>query len=207
MAISYPLSLPTTPGFQKTKLTMNNIVGVSRSPFTGQQEVYQWAGEGFLADVSLPPMKRVQAQKWVTLLAALRGQLGTLYIGDDQATAPRGVATGTPLVHGAQSAMSNTLATKGWTHGVTGILLAGDYIQLGTGAQQRIYQVLTDVNSDGSGLATLDIFPTLREGVSDNQPITLSNPMGTFRLVKNDRTWDVDAASIYGIEFQCEEAY
>ena len=207
MAISYPLSLPTTPGFQKTKLTASNIVGLSRSPFTGQQEVYQWAGEGWLADVSLPPMKRSQAEAWVTMLTALRGQLGTVYIGDDQATAPQGVATGTPLVHGAQTAMSNTLATKGWTHGVSQILKAGDYVQVGTGTQQRIYKVLTDANSDSSGFATLDIFPTLREGVSDNQAITLLNTKGTFRLVANERTWDVDAASIYGIEFKCEEAY
>ena len=207
MAITYPLTMPATPGFRQTKLTSTNIAGISKSPFTMQQQVYQWPGEGWSADVALPPMKRVLAEAWVTFLTSLRGVVGTLYIGDDKALAPQGVATGTPLVNGAQTSMSNTLATKGWAHGVTGILKAGDYVQLGTGVQQRIYKVLTDVNSDGSGHATLDIFPILREGVSDNQPITLTNPQGTFRLSSNDRTWDVDEASIYGLTFKCEEAF
>ena len=133
-------------------------------------------------------MNRANAEKWFSMLVALRGQLGTFLAGDDQcATTPQGVATGTPLVNGAQGSMSNTLATKGWTHNVTGILLAGDYIQLGTGTAQRLYKVLTDADSDSSGNATFDIFPTLREGVTDSQPLTIQNCMGTFRLAQNDR--------------------
>lgn len=207
MAINFPLTMPSAPGFRQTKLNATNIAGISKSPFTMQQQVYQWPGEGWSADVALPPMKRTQAEAWVTWLTSLRGVLGTFHVGDDQALAPRGIATGTPLVNGAQNSMSNTLATKGWTPNVTGIFLAGDYVQLGTGVQQRIYKVLTTANSDSSGHATLDIFPILREGVSNSQPLTLVNPQGTFRLSSNDRTWDVDEASIYGISFKCEEAF
>ena len=207
MAISFPLTIPALPGWARVKFTANNNIGITRSPFTGQQQTYQWPKEGFLADFSLPPMALATAEDWVTWLTSLRGQLGTFYIGDDSHTAPRGVATGTPVVHGAQTAMSTTLATKGWTHNVTGIYKAGDFIQVGTGVQQRIYKVLTDANSDGSGFATFDIFPALREGVSDNQAITITNCMGTFRLQSNDRNWDVDNARIYGIDFSCEEAY
>jgi hypothetical protein len=206
MAISYPLTMPTN-GWLKAVFTANNIVGISKSPFTMQQQTYQWHGEEWQVDVSLPPLNQTQAEAWVNALTALRGTLGTFYIGDPTHTAPTGVATGTPLVNGAQTAMSTTLATKGWTHSVSKILKAGDFIQIGTGAQQRIYKVLTDVNSDGSGHATLDIFPALREGVSDNQPITLNNCMGTFRLLSNDRQWTVDNAKLYGIDFKCEEAF
>lgn len=206
MSISYPLSMPTNVGSTKTTLTADSIVGIARSPFTKQQQVYQWPGEGWLLDVSLPPMKRPDAELWWAWLVSLRGQLGTFYAGDDQATTPQGVATGTPVVNGAQGSMSNTLATKGWTHSVTGILLAGDYIQLGTGTQQRLYKVLTDADSDSSGNATFDIFPVLREGVSDNQPITTSNCMGTFRLAENQRVRSADYMRIYGLDFKAEEA-
>lgn len=150
MAINYPLALPSTPGWGRINFTANNIVGISKSPFTMQQQVYQWPGEGWEVDVSLPPMNQATAEAWVNWAVSLRGTLGTFYIGDDQHTEPRGVATGTPVVNGAQNAMSNTLATKGWTANVTGIFLAGDYIQVGAGVQQRIYKVLTDANSDGS---------------------------------------------------------
>lgn len=207
MSISFPISIPSTPSFTKINFIASNVIGLSKSPFTLQQQTYQWPGEQWLVDVNLPPMNQATAEAWVTFLVSLRGQLGTLLLGDPTHTAPTGVATGTPLVNGAQTAMSNTLATKGWTHGVTGILKAGDFIQVGTGVQQRIYKVLTDANSDGSGHATLDIFPALREGVSDNQPITLANCAGTFRLQSNDREWTVDIAKNYGISFKAEEAF
>lgn len=207
MSITFPLSLPSTPSWMKVNFSANNIVGVTKSPFTGQQQVYQWPGENWSADVSLPPMDQVTAEAWVTFLISLRGALGTFYLGDVLHTAPVGVATGTPVVNGAQGSMSNTLATKGWTHSITGILKAGDFIQIGTGTSQRLYKVLTDANSDSSGDATLDIFPSLREGVSDSQSITITNTAGTFRLTTNDRTWNVDNAKHYGIDFKAEEAY
>jgi hypothetical protein len=206
MAISFPLSMPSAPGFQRFNLSANNIAGISSSPFTAQAQTYEWPGEFWSLDLALPPMKRDQAQAWVAFLVSLRGVIGTFYIGDDSVAAPAGIATGTPLVNGAQSAGSKTLATKGWTHNITGILKAGDYIQVGTGSAKRLYMVLTDASSNGSGLATLDIFPRLREGVSDGQVITISACKGTFRLPDNKRTWTVDQAMIYGIDFQAVEA-
>lgn len=204
--ISYPLMLPLTPGWSKIVFSATNIVGLSRSPFTNQQQVYSWPGEYWSVDVSMPPMPQTTAEAWITFLVSLRGTLGTFLIGDAERATPRGVATGTPLVNGAQSSMSSTLATKGWTHSITNIFLAGDFIQLGTGVQQRIYKVLTNATSDVSGNATFDIFPVLREGVSNNQPITLLNTQGTFRLTTDERKWDMDAAHIYGLDFACEEA-
>lgn len=206
MSITYPLSLPSAPGSRSTVLKATSIIGIAKSPFTAQQQVFQWPGEFWQLQISLPPMNRMTAEKWFSFLVALRGQLGTFYAGDDQCTTPQGVATGTPLVNGAQGSMSNTLATKGWTHNVTGILLAGDYIQLGTGTAQRLYKVLTDADSDSSGNATFDIFPTLREGVTDSQPLTITNCMGTFRLAENDRERSADYTRLYGIDFKAIEA-
>jgi len=205
--VTYPLSYPTAPGPQKLVLSATNTIGMSKSPFTGQQQTYQWPSEFFSLDVSLPPMLQATAQAWVAFLVALRGQLGTFYAGDSSVLEPAGVATGTPLVSGAQTAMSTSLTTKGWTAGVSNILLAGDYIQLGTGVQQRLYKVLTNATSDGSGHATLDIFPRLREGVSDAQPITTINCMGTFRLSSNERKWTVEEIQLYGVDFSAEEAF
>jgi hypothetical protein len=204
--ISFPLQMPATPGWSKINFTANNVVGVSRSPFTLQQQVYTWPGEGWSVSIAMPPMNQPTAEAWMTFLTALRGTSGTFWIGDVAHATPRGIATGTPVVSGAQSAMSNTLATRGWTASTTGIFLAGDFVQVGTGAQQRMYKVLTNANSDGGGNATFDIFPILREGVSDDQPITLLNTAGTFRLEKDTRQFDMDAARIFGISFEAEEA-
>jgi hypothetical protein len=206
MAITFPLSMPSTPGLRTIKLTGTNVVGAAVSPFTGQTQVFEWPAEFWSIEVALPPMKRINAEAWVAFLLALRGMSGTFLIGDPLGATPQGVATGTPLVNGAQAAGSKTLAVKGWTHSITGILKAGDYIQLGTGTGQRLHKVLQDVNSDSSGHATLDIFPRTRAAVADGDPIVTSDCKGAFRLSDNSRAWSVDYTKIYGLNFKGVEA-
>jgi hypothetical protein len=108
-------------------------------------------------------------------------------------------------VNGA-SQTGNELVTDGWTNSTTGILKAGDYIQLGSGSSAQLYKVLDDVNSNGSGQATLTIYPDLRSSPSDNAAITVSNAKGVFRLVGGQQAWDINEASIYGMTFAAREA-
>jgi hypothetical protein len=115
MAITFPLSLPASPGLRDVSITATNFVGVSASIFTGQAQAQEWPGELWSIAASLPPMKRDQAEAWVSFLLALRGMSGTFLIGDPGASTPQGVATGTPLVNGANLAGSKVLNVKGWT--------------------------------------------------------------------------------------------
>jgi hypothetical protein len=204
MAISYPLSLPTTSGIATVRLTANDIVGISQSPFTAAQQVYKYPGQFWEADIGLPPMKRADAEYWISFLLKLNGPFGTFLLGDPNGGTARGVATGTPVVKGG-SQTGNELLTDGWTTSQTGILKAGDYIQLGSGATARLYKILDDANSDGSGNATLTIWPSLRSSPSDNATITVSNPKGVFRLTTQP-SWDISEASIYGLNFGAREA-
>lgn len=206
MAISFPLSLPASPGFNGVSVTATNIVGISSSAFTGETQVQEWPGEMWSFAMSLPPMKRDQAEAWLAFLLALRGISGTFLLGDPNGSAPQGVATGTPLVNGAHTAGSKTLNTKGWTPSVTRILKAGDYLQIGTGVTQRMHKALTDVNSDGSGLASIDIWPRLREDLADGAAITLNNCACVCRLADNNRQWSLSTARTYGIQFKAVEA-
>jgi len=204
MALTYPLALPAkTP--VRMQFRANSVVGVSISPFSGEQQVYAHQGDGWECDVSLPPMKRADAEAWVGFLLGLNGREGTFYLGDPVNTSPRGVGTGTPLVKGA-SQTGKTLLTDGWTAGQTGIMKAGDWLQLGTGASSRLHKVVQDANSDGSTNATLEIWPRLRESPADNAAIVISSPKGVFRLASNTREWSIERAGIYGLGFTCTEA-
>lgn len=205
MPISYPLSLPTTAGIMRVRLVANDVVGVSQSPFTAVQQVYRYSGQFWEADITLPPMKRADAEYWISFLLKLNGPYGTFLMGDPNGATARGVATGTPLVNGAGQT-GNELVTDGWTTSTTGILKAGDYIQLGTGATSRLYKVLDDVNSDGSGNATLTLWPDLRSAPADNAAITVSNTKTTFRLNSAQTSWDINEATIYGLTFGAREA-
>lgn len=205
MAVSYPLALPTTTGLAKIRIAANNVVGISQSPFTAKQQVYKYTGQFWEAEISLPPMKRSDAEYWISFLLKLNGSYGTFLLGDPNGATARGVATGTPLVKGA-SQTGSELITDGWTTSTTGILKAGDYIQLGSGSSAKLHKVLDDVDSDSSGNATLTIWPDLRSAPSDNAAITVSGAKGVFRLSTNQSDWDVNEASIYGMTFPAREA-
>lgn len=201
MAISYPLSMPNDNLASVTIRSVTNI-GVARSIFTGKQQVFQHSYESLAIDVSLPPLERENAEPWIAFLLALRGPLGTFLAGDVAGKTPRGAASGTPRVNGA-SQIGTSLVTDGWTPGVTNILKKGDWIQVGS----RIYKNLNDVNSDGSGNATLDIFPRLRQSPADNDLILTNNTKGLFRLLSNDVPVAViNKAKHYEIAFSAAEA-
>jgi hypothetical protein len=206
MSISYPLSLPAALRMASVRIGARAVVAVSQSPFTGQQQVQQYAGQLWQAAISMPPMVRSDAEDVIAFLLKLNGKRGTFLLGDPTGATARGIATGTPLVNGAHAASVNSLVTDGWTISQTGILKAGDYIQLGSGSTARMYKNLSDVNSDGSGNATLDIWPGLRSAAADNAPIVISSCKSVFRLASNDMTWDIGEAQIYGIEFSAVEA-
>lgn len=206
MAVTYPLSLPSSPpGFRTFDMSGHAAVGITQSPFTGSQQIFEWPGAWWSAKVSLPPMVRANAERWIAFMLALRGQSGTFLLGDPLGKTPRGIATGTPLVNGANQ-VGKSLTTDGWTASKTGILLAGDYIQLGSGLTQRIHKLVKDANSDGTGVAVFDIFPSLRESPADNAVITLASTAGVFRMTSNDPGWTVDLAKTYGIGFTAVEA-
>lgn len=105
-----------------------------------------------------------------------------------------------PLVNGA-SQTGRSLITDGWKASST-VLLAGDYIQVGT----QLFMVTTDATSDASGNATLDIWPAIRSSPADNTTVTVEYPVGIFRLADQTPQWSANETSLYGISFQATEA-
>lgn len=203
MAISYPITLPLQPSLRSISITPKNGTVPVPSPFTFQTQVQVWSGQAWVAKCSIPAGRRATMGKWVAAMTSLCGSKGSFLLGDTAHTSPRGVGTGTPLVNGGGQSGSS-LVTDGWTASVTGILKAYDYIQLGTGNTARLYMVLQDVNSNGSGQATLDIWPNLRSAPADNAVITINSPMSKFMLPQ-DISWDIDEAKIFGLEFSAVE--
>lgn len=204
MAITYPLSLPTSIGIANIELTAINAVAVSRSPFTFSQQVHTYPGQMWSASASVPPLRREFIEPWVSMLLALRGQAGTFLLGDPNCKAPRGVGTGTPLVKGAAQT-GDTLEIDGATPSTTGWLLAGDYIQLGSAITSTLHKVLVDSNSDAGGNVTLEIWPSIRTAPADNAPVTLNNTVGLFRLATNQQSWSINESSAYGLSFEAME--
>lgn len=193
MSITYPLALPTHTGIRGIELRAVNAVAYSMSPFTFAGQTHAYAGQMWQADVTLPPMKLADAEQWIAFLISLRGQLGTFLLGDPLRTTPRGTAT-SATVSGSSGSGSVTVT-------MSGTLLAGDYIQLGTGDDSTLHKVL----QDRSGSGTLEIWPALRKDRSAVSA-TLTSAKGLFRLSTNEQAWSINEASIYGVTFAAREA-
>lgn len=203
MPVSYPITLPSSPTLRGITIRKRSVVGMDSSPFTLQQQSYAWRGQLWLASCRLPPMARASAEAWVAALVSLNGQEGSFLLGDTANTSPRGAGTGTPLVKGGGQT-GYDLVTDGWTAGVTGILKAGDWLQLGSGSTAHLYKVMSDANSNGSGEATLTLWPALRSSPADNAALVVSSPKGRFMLAQ-DVEWDIDEMKVYGLSFEAME--
>lgn len=151
MAISYPISLPSAPGYRRVSIQPRSAVGIYASPFTYQQQTYAHQGQMWTGEFELPPMSRAEAAPWVAALTSLNGVEGTFCFGDPAWATPRGTATGTPVVKGA-SQTGYDLITDGWTASIEA-LKRGDWVQIGLGSSARLYQVMNDANT-GTNLLT-----------------------------------------------------
>lgn len=199
MAISFPISIPSSPAIKDVKFKMVSASGLGTSKFTGHQQVTVFPGQWWEIEVTLPPMARAAAEEWISFMAKLNGLEGTFTIGDPDGASPRGTGGGTPLVNGA-SQTGQDLITDGWNLSEA-VLKAGDYIQIGT----NLYKCLTDVTSDGSGNATLTLFPKVRTAHADDAAITVTNTTGLFRLSSPQTGWSADSLGHYSITFSARE--
>jgi len=208
MSITYPLSVPNYTSFSSVQLVAKNTVGMTSSPFTQAQKVYKWAsGEYWECDIGIKAMTRAQFEDFSTFIIKLKGMYGTFSLSPDpNGRTVRGSASstpGSPQINGAQNSNSNSIDITGAPASVTGYLLSGDYIQVGT----QLLKVLEDVNTNGSGdVSGVNVFPQIRTALSGSEPIIVENAVGVFRLADNNTTWNISTASIYGISFSAVES-
>ena len=192
MAITYPLSTPTSIGIESIELRAVNAVATSQSPFTFKQQIVSHQGQMWQAAVSIPTVHRDLAAPWKAMLVALKGQTGTFLLGDPDYATPQGTVSACTL--------TGTVGSETATVVMTGSLLAGDYIQLGSGPSAKLHQVLVDQTGDGN----LEIWPKLRSDYT-SAVVVYNNAKGVFRLASNTSQWSINNASTYGISFEAVE--
>lgn len=193
MALSYPLATPTSIGIESIELRAVNAIAVSQSPFTYKQQIVSHGGQKWEASVNIPSVHRDKAAQWKALLVGLKGPVGTFLLGDPDYATPQGTVSSCVLSGDAGDDTATVV--------MTGTLKAGDYIQLGSGANSKLHQVLLDQDGDGS----IEIWPSLRSDYSSST-VVFNSPKGVFRLANSVTSWSINNASIYGISFEAVEA-
>jgi hypothetical protein len=172
MSLTFPISLPSTPGFRSCEIVDDGNVGLAVSPFTGEQQVYAWPMQLLRFRVELPAMKEPNIGIWSAFFMSLNGPAGKFYLGDSLRKTPRGTIAGSPTVDSGAVAGSTTLPITGGT----GAFAVGDWLQVSSGSTSRLHRVLK-VNA-----GSVDVFPVLRSAYAAATAITYTNPKGVFRL-------------------------
>ena len=184
MAIVYPLIFPDLP-VAEINMIMVTTSAMNESPFTGDQQVYEWPRQMWRADIVLPKMPRAKAEQWICFMAKLRGRVGTFLMPPIVGSVQRGTMTGTPVVDGVGQ-LGLELSIRGMVANSVGVFLAGDFLQLGSGSDARLHKVLNDADADATGRATLDIWPPLRSAPADAAAVVFAAPVGNFRLNQSE---------------------
>lgn len=197
------IAMPKDSGFVSLRWGLVANTQVMQSPFTKSVTTLGLTGARWKGIWTLPKMRQHTAAEWMAFLSALEGRQGRFY-GVPSNRVPRGAATGSPLIKGAAQ-VGESLVTDGWTPGVNNILMKGDYIEL-PNMETKI--VISNVNSDGGGNATIPIKPALRNSPADNGIIRVSNPRVIMMLSSDtEGEWNVDNLKNYSISFSGIEVW
>lgn len=200
MAISYPITLPSSPIPARMTIKPVSAVGRVVSPFTYHSQAHVAQGQQWRLDVYLPPMARAAAEQWAAALISLNGREGTMILPVYGHGSPLGSWAGTAQVAGA-SQTGDALDIDGLTPSQSAITKAGDYFTL----ENKLYKVLADADSDAGGAATLDIWPSLRASPANDALLTVDNAFGVFYL-GGAVDIEIDRALHYGMAFTAYEA-
>jgi hypothetical protein len=207
MALTYPLTYPSEPGFTALRFGIRRRAAVTESPFTGDEHVYENDYAKWFAEVSLPPMKRDKAAAWCAFLVGLRGRKGTFYLGDVDAGSLRGAgfSGNATLSSNASLGADSVSFSRTGSDGVV-VFKAGDYFSLGTGTSKELHMVVEDA-AISSNVVTAKIEPPLLAAHSSGALADVTNPEAVFRLDSNDMaSWDTDHVSKFGLSFTATEA-
>lgn len=203
---TYPLSMPTSPSnFVTSEWRIVRSVSVTQSPFTFAQQVAEFQGAIWTTTVTLPPMSRADAGSWQAFFMQLHGRKGTFLLGDPDGKSILGTASGTISVDGDHAVGAFDISVDGVNALQTTAFKAGDYVQFGSGSSAKLHMIVSDISSNSSGQATLQIEPPLKTAISNNDVITYSNTVAVMRMDSNDLEWSADHVSRYGISFSASE--
>lgn len=188
------IDMPSTYGFiTQSNFYLETNTQKFESPINKSVQTIQLGGARWRADYTLRPMNKADAAKWIAFFLKLRGMSETFYGFDPDWITNRGAMGGTPLVNGAGQT-GNTLNIDGCTANVTNWLRAGDYFAAGG----ELKRLTADVNTNGSGQATLSFEPYFRNAPSDNSAVTIASPKVKMRLVDDmQMSWNSNYNGIY----------
>ena len=193
MSGTFPSS--PTPRDVAISSNQNTIVTTTAS---GRRQARQIDGQRFRLRIRFPIMTRTEFAPINAFVMKQRSQMESFQYVPPTIDDALGVASGVISVNGAISAGATTCSIDGMANSTSGVFKAGDYFRF-TG-QNKVYMVMADVSSNGSGQGTLTFEPPLRANVSDNAVLIYSNVDFTVGLTGDIQEFNISTENYFQYE-------
>ena len=190
-------TFPTTPIPSSVSISTNQNTIVTTTA-SGRRQSRQIDGQRFKLRVTFPIMTRTQFAPILAFIVKQRSQIESFTFTPPTLDDSLGVASGVIRVNGAILAGVTSVAIDGMANSTSGVFKAGDYFRF-TG-QAKVYMVMADVSSNGSGQGTLTFEPPLRTNVSDNAVLIYSSVDFTVGLTGDIQEFNISTENYFQYE-------
>jgi hypothetical protein len=190
-------TFPSSPAPRDVAISSNQNTIVTTTA-SGRRQARQIDGQRFRLRVRFPVMTRAEFAPINAFVMKQRSQMESFQFVPPTIDDALGVASGVISVNGAISAGVTSVAIDGMANSTSGVFKAGDYFRF-TG-QTKVYMVMSDVSSNGSGQGTLTFEPPLRANVSDNAVLIYSNVDFTVGLTGDIQEFNISTENYFQYE-------
>jgi len=198
MAITYPRDFPTINGqtiIEKMTIRQKSATVVQQSPYSYHQQVHDFGGIRWEAEVTIRPLTHDEALVFQGFLASLQGQKFTFLMGSPLWTSDN--EDNAVEVDTTTDAGDDTMQIRVAT---LREVKAGQFFEM----HEQLYMFLEDQGTTSG--TTLKITPPARKDITAATDCITNLPVGTWRLATSDVNWDISKAGLYSFTFACVEA-
>jgi hypothetical protein len=195
-------TFPSSPAPRDVAISSNQNTIVTTTA-SGRRQARQIDGQRFRLRVRFPVMTRTEFAPINAFVMKQRSQMESFQYVPPTIDDALGVASGVISVNGAISAGVTSVAIDGMANSTSGVFKAGDYFRF-TG-QNKVYMVMSDVSSNGSGQGTLTFEPPLRANVADNAVLIYSNVDFTVGLTGDIQEFNISTENYFQYEIDLIE--
>ena len=190
-------TFPTSPKASSVAIStkQNTIVSTTTS---GRRQARQIDGQRFALTVKFPIMSRTEFAPIAAFLMKQRSQLESFTYSPPTISTTSGSASTVISTTGSHAAGVTSINLTGMTASQSAIFKAGDFIRF-TG-QNKVYMVISDVSSNGSGNGTMTIEPPLRSTVTTGTVLIYSNVDFTVGLTNDIQEFNISTENYFQYE-------
>lgn len=192
-----PSSFPTIDGktiIENMSVRLKSSTVITESRFGFQQQVQDFGGRRWEAEVSIRPLTHTEAMTFSAFLTSLGGVVGTFYLGNPLMTQS---ASTSITINGNQTINDSTVSMTSANQGAAVPL--GHHIEI----DGHLHVALTAIPKNATTTVTIE--PPLRQTADDGDTVTVNAPRGTWRLADPEVDYKIGKDNLYYYSLSCVE--